>query len=359
MRRQHDDRDIGGVQRGNLPRKAEQDACGYHLHDQGQQQTGGSCTTHVLAGIAAARKTHAHRGSQGDAQWNHEHHRGHVHGDLVTGDDIRTQLADGQGDGHEQAGFHQQGDGDGDADAEQLEEYAWRGAIEAGEQMQIPIALAASHVQRKGQALHPQNDGGGQTAAECAQLRKTECTVHQHIAEWPEQGEAEHAEIHGGPGQAHALAQSAQAKENGKRRRAPGNGAQESAGIRNEAGINANQAKQQGTEQGRGDAEPDSQRQGEPQGLAEQRRNLRIAARAVQLGNRRLQAHHHADDADDRQGPDIAAERHRTQGVRIEVTGQQGIDQIHANRRQLAKHQGSGEAQCVGKFVTQPATAGG
>ena len=330
------------------------------LDAEGQDQADGAGLAHAMGVAAPARMADAHGRCHGDAERDHERHRGDIDRDLVAGDDVGAELADGQGDGDEQARFHEQGDRDRHADVHQLADRAPVRCVKSFEQAQLAIASAPRQIDGEGQALQPEHDRRGQAATAGAQRGHAECAVHEGVADRAEQGQPEQTEIHGRPGQAHAFTEPAQDEEDRQCRRAPGDRAQKGAGIGDEARIDADQA-----EQAAGPEMPSPGR-GRYRAAAASHSAWRnsgpiscVAAGAAQLGDRGLQRHHHADDDDDREHPDIAAERDRAERVRIQMAGQHGIDQVHADRGELTEDQRQGQAHGGVEFAGQAGPVGG
>ena len=117
-------------------------------------------------------------------------------------------------------------------------------------------------------------------------------------------------------------------------------------------GRNAHHAQQRtGVAHGEEQADADEHRQ--PQRLAQQRADRFALAGAKSMRHRRRHRQHHADRSHNGERPHIRADRHSRQRRRVVVTGQHGIDHIHADRGQLAEHQRRGQAQGFAQFAVQ------
>ena len=85
--------------------------------------------------------------------------------------------------------------------------------LEMREQRKLAVVTPRRDVGEERERLDPQHARGRDAAAERTERRQAEPAVHQHVADRPEQREAEQAEIHRRPREAEAFAQAAQREE--------------------------------------------------------------------------------------------------------------------------------------------------
>ena len=249
--------------------------------------------------------------------------------------------------------FHEQRHAHRDAEAQEIRDRDGIRRIETSEQRELAIVPARRNIEKKRERLDPQHDRGGDAAAERAERRQAEPAVHQHVADRTQQREAEHAEVHRRPRQAESFAQSAQREEQRKRGRTESDRMQEARHVGNQRRIDADRAHQHRTAPAHADPQQRAERDRKPQRLPKQRTDILAPLRAVQLRDRRRQRKHHADRADDGQRPHAGADRDRAERVRIEVTCEHRVDDVHADRRQLAEDQRQREAQHLSELARE------
>ena len=96
-----------------------------------------------------------------------------------------------------------------------------------------------------------------------------------------------------------------------------------------------------------------AQYQRQPQGLTKYGADACVLAGAGQLGDRGRNCQHHPDRRDNDQRPDARANGNGGQCGRTIVPGEHRIDDIHANGRQLPKHDRNRQNQRFSKFAAQ------
>ena len=136
-------------------------------------------------------------------------------------------------------------------------------------------------------------------------------------------------------------------------RRAERNRMQEAYRVRNQRGVDADPCNQGGTAEMHAEAEREAEHEREPDRLVEQRPDRFAPAGAGELRDRRRQRHHHADHRVQGERPDACADRIRAERVRIEMAGEQHVDQVHADRGQLAEHERHREAQRLSQLACE------
>ena len=183
---------------------------------------------------------------------------------------------------------------------------------------------------------------------QCATRRQAEA-AHQHVADRQEQDQAEQAEVHRWPRYRQAFGETAQREVTGQGRRSPGDRVQELARLRGDRRLDADRIEQHAGGANH-EEQRDAERERQPQRLAEQRPDACVLAGAGQLRDRRRQ----------RSITPIAAtiaSDHRLVPTATRpacahpVPGQQRVDDIHADRRQLSEDQRCRQQECFANLA--------